>query len=135
MAKMDGMGLLKGVGISVLGAGVGLVAGWGLQRAASLSQVYREVIMAGVGLVALAGATYFGKPVIGVAIATATFYYAIGSAGMRMGATTAATSALNSALSAAGLSSAPPAALPAASGAGAPAVAPARYPAYSVMGY
>lgn len=135
MAKMDGMGLLKGVGISVLGAGVGLVAGWGLQRAASLSQMWREVIMAGVGVVALAGATYFGKPVIGVAIATATFYYAIGSAGMRMGATTAATNALNSALSAAGLSSAPAAAsLPAASGSAAPAVAPARYP-FQVMGY
>lgn len=137
MAKMDGMGILKGIGLAAVGAGVGVVGAGLLWRASSLTPMWREVIMAGVGVVAIAAASYWGKPVVGVAIATGTFYFVIASVAMRTGASAQAGSALNSALAAAGLSSgtapaapALPAATPAASG-----TAPARYPAYSVMAY
>lgn len=113
---LDGMGVLKGVGISLVGAGVTLAAGYGLSKAASLTQGWREIIVASVGVVALVGATYYGKPVIGVALAAPMFYYSGGSALMRMAAGapgTAAVDALNAALANAGMTGTSPTSLPA----------------------
>src|SRR5690349_7149581 len=102
----SGMLFVKSVGIAAAGAGVGLLAGLAIKKAASsVSMGGQELITAGVGAAALAGATAWGRPVLGMAVGAPLFYMAGGSFLMRQ-------ASVQSALASAGLGPAAPAPAP-----------------------
>lgn len=139
---ISGKEIAKLGAVSVVGAGITLLAGYGLMKWSSVpgGPMGRELIVTGLGVVALIGASAYGRPIIGVALAAPMFYLAGSSLWMRTSVPASVLDAYNRALAAVGMApaSVPAASTPAAlpSGTQAPSgTAPANYPMYSVRAY